>query len=93
MASLTPGRPAFASRRSGTLRVCHHPPSTIWENPREPSRTSAAAGAALRRSGTFAPGGMEAGKLKGRYMPRMDLEAEAARGLAAPLLELADRAG
>jgi len=38
-------------------------------------------------------GVQEAGKLKGRYTVRIDLEVEAARGLAANLLELADRAG
>ena len=34
----------------------------------------------------------ETGKLKGRYTVRMDLDPEAARALAASMLELADRA-
>jgi hypothetical protein len=34
----------------------------------------------------------ETGKLKGRFTVRMDLEVEAARALAASLVELADRA-
>ncbi len=41
----------------------------------------------------LALGIQETGKLKGRFTVRMDLEVEAARALAASLIELADRAG